>query len=452
MRTRWIWLLVLPTGALAADVDGDGYDDAGADNCPGIANPDQADDNDDSWGDACVPLSASMDPSATMGTESELDEYAQVGAHADLGERVFVGSRVVIAPGADAASGVTVGSDSSIGRRSTLAAGVTVGADSTLGRSVDLAANVTTGVSFNAGYGVTVGANATLHDRVTAGSLVDIAGGATVMDDVILARGVVVGGSATVGAFSVLGPESQVLADGVLGGNVRLRKGVTIGADSNVATGARIGRSVVLENNATVQSGARLGAGVIVRTGAVVSEDERIPRNTIVEASAVGILATGGVRRFADGSVAERCEDYRRPSGSYTFTGPDAVSGLYRINAGGVERTAYCDMTTLGGGWTQIAYHQTTDAISGDARWSALFSDYAAGDMATGSYKLDATGLVAGATGFRYGQPQTQDPSHALRDDWYWDVECDVDAAVRDKWLNPGYANQAPAPTPAATC
>jgi hypothetical protein len=39
-------------GALAADRDGDGVQDA-ADNCPFTANPEQGDANDDELGDAC---------------------------------------------------------------------------------------------------------------------------------------------------------------------------------------------------------------------------------------------------------------------------------------------------------------------------------------------------------------------------------------------------------------
>lgn len=54
------------------DVDGDGVPNA-SDNCPSIANPDQADSDHDGIGDACDPTSQGTNPGDTGGPTVDLD-------------------------------------------------------------------------------------------------------------------------------------------------------------------------------------------------------------------------------------------------------------------------------------------------------------------------------------------------------------------------------------------
>ncbi len=71
IRPAWAWLslrfllLLLPILLLAPgscggdDTDGDGIPD-GRDNCPEVANPDQADSDEDGVGDACIPVASKL--------------------------------------------------------------------------------------------------------------------------------------------------------------------------------------------------------------------------------------------------------------------------------------------------------------------------------------------------------------------------------------------------------
>lgn len=71
---------------------------------------------------------------------------------------------------------------------------------------------------------------------------------------------------------------------------------------------------------------------------------------------AVGIENVSGTRRFADGTPARSCHDYRFPPPGYAYVG-DVGSGMYAIDrsTGGADgATVYCDMETAGGGWTLI--------------------------------------------------------------------------------------------------
>jgi hypothetical protein len=70
-------LMVLATDGLAADVDGDGVDDA-LDNCPYTANADQADSDTDGIGDVCIACGM-LDAAAEFGIAAETTFTAKAG-------------------------------------------------------------------------------------------------------------------------------------------------------------------------------------------------------------------------------------------------------------------------------------------------------------------------------------------------------------------------------------
>lgn len=69
------------------------------------------------------------------------------------------------------------------------------------------------------------------------------------------------------------------------------------------------------------------------------------------------IVANGAGRRWSDGSFAVSCNGYRHPTGNRLYSGLTG-DGTYTVDPDGTGPIApfdvSCDMTTNGGGWTQI--------------------------------------------------------------------------------------------------
>ena len=80
---------------------------------------------------------------------------------------------------------------------------------------------------------------------------------------------------------------------------------------------------------------------------------------TTTTVSDTELLDTGGVRRWADGTLSASCYDYLNPATGYAYAG-DTGDGAYEIAlVGGGTAVTYCDMTD--GGWTLISQSVPVD-------------------------------------------------------------------------------------------
>jgi hypothetical protein len=122
---------------------------------------------------------------------------------------------------------------------------------------------------------------------------------------------------------------------------------------------------------------------------------------------------------------------------------PASSDGIYTIMPGSESFDVYCDMTTDGGGWTQIEY-LTTDSEGYKHGYASVFSDDVLGTFGSGSYKIAAGALFNLANEIRYSEPSTHitDP---FVSSWQYDFKCTITADVRDKINNPGFKDQPPA-------
>lgn len=204
-----------------ADTDGDAVVDA-LDNCPLLANPDQLDSNSDGYGDACVPPTTRIHPTAEVGT------HFSIGANSSIGARASVG---------DAA---TIGSGSRIGADAIVGPGLLMG---------DLARIAT---------GARVGANVTVGDGAVIATLA------------------VVGDSVAIGAGARVGPGAFVDDRTMLAAGVRIAESVRVGAD------VRIGAGTVIRAGAIVGAACQIGANVIIRAGVVVPPGTIVPDGAVV--------------------------------------------------------------------------------------------------------------------------------------------------------------------------
>lgn len=119
-------------------------------------------------------------------------------------------------------------------------------------------------------------------------------------------------------------------------------------------------------------------------------------------AAVIGLVQdSDNVRRWADGTYAASCKEYRYPAGYKVYR--DAVGdGVYRIQPGGAGAATldvYCDQTLDAGGWTLVARSKpgntrqwACDGYPSTITFGWLSSTGALGDE-TQPYNIDARNL-----------------------------------------------------------
>jgi acetyltransferase-like isoleucine patch superfamily enzyme len=200
-RFRW-------ARADVGDADADGIAN-GIDNCPTIANPDQADAQGDGYGDACVSPDVVI-PSSAL-----------------LGRNPVIGRGTIVQDGVSIGDDVTIGDDVRLERQSR--AGDRLRADD----------YVAIGRFARIGNDVSLGFATRLEGNVTVGD------GVVIADQVIVRRGVTIGSGARIDALAVL------------------FAGALIGDRAIIESGARIGRGATVAPGAIVPSGTTVTAGTM---------------------------------------------------------------------------------------------------------------------------------------------------------------------------------------------
>lgn len=160
----------------AIDFDDDGHRDS-LDNCPTVFNPDQIDENDDGFGDACV------DPSVDIPDTADVDPTAVIGEGTEINSGVEIDEGVVLEEDVIINAGTSIGADTTIEENTSLNKDIEVGSNVNIGPNVEIGKDVFIG------DGVTIRANTIIGQKTqvcansTIGSDVTIGKNNRVVDD-----------------------------------------------------------------------------------------------------------------------------------------------------------------------------------------------------------------------------------------------------------------------------
>lgn len=268
------------------DQDGDGITDT-LDNCTTIFNDDQADENGDGYGDACVPpgsvaSSATLGLGPVVGTNTRVRPNAEIGDFAELGNNVRVGRNVT------AGDNLIVGDDTRIARNANLGDRVELGPDVWVGRFSNLGDDVMVGEGTVISRNVTIGAGAVIGNNVRIEPGAVIEPGAMIADNAVIRRRATVGEGTEVGANARIGRNANVgagvtIGDGaVIGRRTTIGDGAGVGDSTSVARDLTVPAGTQIGDNSSIARGVRIGDGVQIGSNVEVERNVRIADNTVV--------------------------------------------------------------------------------------------------------------------------------------------------------------------------
>lgn len=188
--------------------------------------------------DPGIDPGARVDPSATIGPDTQIDSGAVIGPFAEIGARCHIAANAVIG------RGVVIGDDSRIGANSVISHAL-------IGARVDIASCVSIGVQ---GFGFVPGpqglvrmqqlGRVIIEDGVEIGANSAIDRGAT--DDTVIGAGTVIdnlvqiGHNVRIGRHCVLSGQAGVAGSSTIGDGVMVGGGTSISDHLVIGAGARI--------------------------------------------------------------------------------------------------------------------------------------------------------------------------------------------------------------------
>lgn len=167
------------------DADNDNIPDDD-DNCPSIPNSDQADINNDGFGDACVDPNTNIAESTDVGDRVIIEEGVSLDKDTTLGDDVILEEDVTVS------KGVTIGAESTVSEDAVISKETEIGSQTTIGENTTVFKGVSIGQGVNIGDNVVIRKDVTIKDQVTIGDNVIIDIGATIETGVTIGAGVTI--------------------------------------------------------------------------------------------------------------------------------------------------------------------------------------------------------------------------------------------------------------------
>ncbi|MFN3198709.1 MAG: fibrinogen-like YCDxxxxGGGW domain-containing protein [Bradymonadia bacterium] len=256
-------------GTNDADSDGVCQD---VDNCPSVSNADQLDDNGDGYGDACVSTAANIDPTATLGNDIIIGPNAVIGSYASIGDGTNIGG--------------TVGNSVGIGAGSVVPDGSSVGNGARLGANVGLGTGCSVEVLARLGDNVTAGDNCFFGSKANVGAGSSFGANVSVGIQAIVGDGSSFADGASLGNNSQVGASADLLAGATIGSNTTVGHTLSLGAggsvEGNTVIGdeAIIGAGGIVRSYVTIGNSLAMGAGAEFASGAAAGDDATVGENS----------------------------------------------------------------------------------------------------------------------------------------------------------------------------